>query len=265
VRPLGDAFVTSGSSLLTLGFAAVPDLPTTVVAFSEAVAGLILLALLITYLPSMYAAFARREAQVALVATFAGEPPSAVEVIERFWRIDGIDRLESQLWIPWTAWFVEVEENHTSLAGLPFFRSPKPERSWVTAAGVVLDTASLLSSAVEIPRSPPAELCIRTGYLCLRHIADYYSIPHDPDPAPDDPITVARDEFDAACDHMAAAGVPLRPDRDQAWRDFAGWRVNYDTVLVSLAGFLMAPYAPWSSDRSRAQRHRPPLRRRSRS
>lgn len=49
---------------------------------------------------------------------------------------------------------------------------------------------------------------------------------------------------------MAAAGVPLKPDLDQAWRDFAGWRVNYDVVLITLAGFFVAPWAPWSSDRS---------------
>ena len=49
---------------------------------------------------------------------------------------------------------------------------------------------------------------------------------------------------------MAGAGVPLKADRDQAWRDFAGWRVNYDIVLLSLARLTQAPAAPWSSDRS---------------
>jgi hypothetical protein len=56
--------------------------------------------------------------------------------------------------------------------------------------------------------------------------------------------------------------VPLRADRDQAWQDFRGWRVNYDTVLTIMAGFVMAPYAPWVSDRSPAGRHRPPVMRR---
>ena len=43
--------------------------------------------------------------------------------------------------------------------------------------------------------------------------------------------------------------MPLKADRDQAWRDFAGWRVNYDRVLVSLANLTEAPPAMWSSDR----------------
>ena len=68
--------------------------------------------------------------------------------------------------------------------------------------------------------------------------------------APDDPISVTRDEFDELYAKLADAGVPVRADRDQAWRDFVGWRVNYDRVLISLAAFVMAPYAPWVSDRS---------------
>ena len=39
------------------------------------------------------------------------------------------------------AWFTEVQETHTSYGSLTFFRSPNPHRSWVTAAGAVLDTA----------------------------------------------------------------------------------------------------------------------------
>jgi hypothetical protein len=264
VHPLRRAFVTSGSSLLTLGFAQVQDLPTTVLAFSEAVIGLILLALLITFLPSIYGAFSRREHAVATVTILAGSPPSPAEMLQRFHTIKGLDTMDEEVWEPWLDWFVDVEESHTSFAGLPFFRSPQPDRSWITAAGVVLDGASLYSSTLEMPRSPAAELCIRSGYVALRAIGDFYGIPYDPDPAPSDAISISRDEYDAVYDGLAEAGVPLRADRDQAWRDFAGWRVNYDTVLVILAGFVMAPYAPWSSDRSPSGRYRPPIIRRRR-
>ncbi len=37
----------------------------------------------------------------------------------------------------------------------------------------------------------------------------------------------------------------MHEDREQCWRDYAGWRVNYDTVLIALAALTMAPYAPW--------------------
>ena len=60
------------------------------------------------------------------------------------------------------------------------------------------------------------------------------SVPYDEDPRPDDPISVTRQEFDQLCVELEATGVPLKPDRDQAWQDFVGWRVNYDTVLLDL-------------------------------
>jgi hypothetical protein len=41
----------------------------------------------------------------------------------------------------------------------------------------------------------------------------------------------------------------VKDDRDAAWRAFVGWRVNYDSVLVGLSELIMAPEAPWSSDR----------------
>jgi len=208
----------------------------------------VLVALLIAYLPTMYTAFSRRETAVTLLDVRAGTPPSAVEMLKRYQRLHGLDRL-SDVWEQWEVWFGEVEETHTSLAALVFFRSPQPDRSWVTAAGAVLDAASLTVSTVDIPFEPRAALCIRAGYLALRHVASTFRIPYKPDVTRDDPISVTREEYDSACDELAAEGVPLKPDREQAWLDFKGWRVNYDVVLLALAALTLAPTAPWSGDR----------------
>jgi hypothetical protein len=248
-------FKMSGSSLLTLGFSTVDGVPRSALAFSEAAIGLILVALLISYLPTIYSAFSRRETAVTLLEVRAGSPPSALEMIARYHRIHGLDELKT-VWSGWEVWFADIEESHTSLAVLTFFRSPLANRSWVTAAGTILDTAALTSSTLDLPKDPHADLCIRAGYLSLRHIADFFRISYNPNPHwPDDKISITREEFDAAYDRMAAQGIPLKPDRDKAWADFAGWRVNYDTVLLALATLTMAPYAPWSSDRAPQQGH----------
>jgi hypothetical protein len=245
---LYESLKVSGSSLFTLGFFTVDTLPITILEFTEATIGLGLVAILISYLPTMYSAFSRRETLVTLLEVRADSPPSAVTLIIRANGIRGLDYLRG-LWEEWEVWFSELDESHTSLASINFFRSPQPDRSWITAAGAILDAASLMSSAVDVPRTPEAQLCIRAGFVALRHIADFFRIPHDPDPHFPDPISVTREEFEEALDQMAAAGVPIVSDRDQAWKDFAGWRVNYDTVLIALAELTMAPYAPWSSDR----------------
>lgn len=244
-----EAVTRSGSSLLTLGFAFADDLPETILSFVAATIGLGLVALLISFLPSIYSQFSRREVLVGQMDTWAGTPPNPAELLLRAHRIGWIEQLDD-LWTDWERWFVEVEESHTSNAALPFFRSQHPERSWITAAGCVLDTAALRAAALDLPRTYRAELCIRSGYLALRRIADAFGIPHDPAPAPADPISVTREELDEVLDRLADEGAPVLADRDQIWRDFAGWRVNYDTVLVALSGLIVAPGAPWSSDRS---------------
>jgi hypothetical protein len=246
---LREAFSLSGSSVLTLGFSTPADAPDTVLVFTEAAVGLILLALLITYLPSIYAVFSRRENLVAGMEVRAGSPPSAVEILQRSWRVDRFEKL-GILWRRSEQWFLELQETHTSFPAVVFFRSPQPEHSWVTASGSILDCASLRLSVIDRPFDPDAAYCIRAGYLALQRIAEFFRIPFDPDPRPDDPISVTRDEFDDACEALAEQGLPIKADRAQAWRDWSGWRVNYDRPLVALAGLTMAPYAPWSSDRS---------------
>ena len=67
------AFRDSGSSLLTLGFEPVGGVVQTLLAFSEATVGLILIALLIAYLPTIYSAFQRREAAVNLLEVRGGQ------------------------------------------------------------------------------------------------------------------------------------------------------------------------------------------------
>ncbi len=243
------SFEVSGSSVLTLGFVAVTKFPEYLLTFSEALIGLSLIAILIAYLPTIYGAFQRREQMVNMLEVRAGSPPTAWEMIARFHRIHSLDNLTEQ-WRAWERWFADIEESHTSIFAVIFFRSQQPDRSWITAAGAILDAAAFARSTLDIPRDAQADLCIRAGFITLRRICDFFRIPYNSNPKPDDPISIARVEFDKVYDDLHAQGVPLKTDRDQAWRDFAGWRVNYDVPLLALCALTMAPYAPWSSDRS---------------
>jgi hypothetical protein len=249
------AIATSGSSLFTLGFVQPRDLPSLFLSFTEAAIGLGLLALLIAYLPTIYNAFSRREVAVTDLAVRAGTPPTPTQFLIRAHRTGFLQAMDP-FFESWMTWFTEVRETHTSYGALTFFRSPNANTNWVTAAGAVLDTASVRLAVCDIPWSPVSALCIRSGYLTLREIAGFFGYDYVEDPAPDDPISVAREEFDEMYRALDEAGVPVFADREQAWRDFAGWRVNYDQVLHALALFVEAPYAPWISDRSPRQEPR---------
>src|SRR5207247_503346 len=124
-----------------------------------------------------------------------------IEMFERFHRLKRMEKL-NELWVTWELWFIDVEETHTSLAALTFFRSPQPDRSWITAAGTILDAAALTVSTLDLPHDPQADLCIRAGYITLRRISDFFGIPYNATPKADDPISISRVEFDAACDRL---------------------------------------------------------------
>ena len=155
-----------------------------------------------------------------------------------------------EYWSAWERWFADIEESHTTLPMLVFFRSPRSDQSWITAAGTVLDAAALTLSVLDLPFDTSAALCIRAGFISLRRVAGYFNLPFQPDPHfPDTPISISREEFDDVLYQLEAAGMSLKSDRNQAWQDFGGWRVNYDEALVSICRLIMAPDAFWSSDR----------------
>ena len=77
------AFVAAGSALFTLGFAEPPGTAPAVIVFAAAATGLAILTLQIAYLPTLYAAFNRRETEVALLNARAGVPSWGPELLAR--------------------------------------------------------------------------------------------------------------------------------------------------------------------------------------
>jgi hypothetical protein len=258
---LRESLYLSGSSLTTLGFVQPIGGFEHVLAVAQGLLGLGLVALLISYLPTIYGLFSDREREVLKLDVRAGSPPSAVTMLIRFYEIGWLDRLDDT-WAIWEDWFSEVEESHTSHPALALFRSQRANSSWITCAGAVLDTAALSMSVLDIENNPRAAVTIRSGFMCLRAIAEFYGVPFDRNPAPFDPISIYRQEFDILYDELAEAGLPVVADRDQAWRDFRGWRVNYDIPLLGLCCVANAPATPWSADRIENWRSPTLLRRR---
>jgi hypothetical protein len=158
--------------------------------------------------------------------------------------VDSYERLD-ELWREWEQWFIEVGETHTTLTILNYYRSPSPEQTWIGSAASVLDAAALFNAAVDFPPSPTAGLCIRSGWLTLHRMADYFRIPYPKVIDRSVAISITRDEFEAVLDRLERSGVPLLADRDAAWCDFCGWRANYDAVLERLYSLFTCPRTDW--------------------
>ncbi len=218
VEPYRDALVLSGSSLTTLGFRTTTDLPTLVLSILEGLVGLGLVALLISFLPTIYGAFSRREIAVAklhLRATDQMGRASPMTLLVRNHRIEGFDQI-TEVWADWEDWFIEVEETHTSFPMLVFFRSPVPERSWIVSAGLALDAAALYSSTLDVPRAPRANLMIRSGTLALREVADFFGFEHPREARGRAQVASGDDPgvtFVEGCGPLAGGQIPAPPHR----------------------------------------------------
>jgi hypothetical protein len=182
----GDSFMTalrlSGSSLFTLGLAASPREGATVVTFVAAATGLVVIALQIGYLPTIYGAYNRRETLVNMLESRAGEPAWGVELLAREQLIGSLDSL-GPFFNDWERWAADLTESHVNYPWLLSFRSPYPLRSWVVSLLAVLDAAALHLALVPSRAPSAARHCLRTGFLGLRALAGVYRIelPADPD------------------------------------------------------------------------------------
>jgi len=119
---LPEALREAGSSLFTLGFAATRGAEPSVVDFFAAASGLVIVALQIAYLPTLYAAYNRRETEVTLLGPRAGSPAWGPELLARVQIADGIEQL-TVIYEGWERWSADVAESHSSYPSLLRFRS----------------------------------------------------------------------------------------------------------------------------------------------
>src|ERR1700722_16746323 len=167
-RGVVSAFVDAGSSLFTLGFAVPSGAVPAVIVFLAAATGLVIVALQIGYLPTLYAAFNRRETEVALLNARGGVPSWGPELLARthYGLGSGMSTLDTMpdLYGQWERWAADVAESHTTYLRLARFRSPQPLSSWVTSLLAVLDSAALfLALCPKAAPVVPARLCLRGG------------------------------------------------------------------------------------------------------
>jgi len=245
---LHDAWREAGASVLTLGSETRRTPLATSVEFAGAATGLVVVALQIAYLPTLYAAFNRRETLVTMLQSRAGAPAWGPELLARHQIVATLDSLPA-LYAEWESWAAELSESHTNYPVLITFRSPHPLRSWVVGLLAVLDSAAMRLALNPSARGTEARLCLRMGFTALRDVCGAIGIPYDSDPRPDDPIDLTYDDFLQGVARLEAVGYEIERAPEEAWPHFRGWRVNYERQCYALAGAVEAVPAIWSGPR----------------
>jgi len=273
IGSFSDAWVTSGSSLFTLGFSRPDGTGLIWLTFVEATIGLGVVALLISFLPTLYTAYSAREQGVGTLAPLTGTPASVTQLL---WRLHAAHALAGTgIWSSTSAWFVAIEQSHVAFPALSQFPGQREDRSWVATAGTVLDAAAIMLSIAEADEKGPlaapttgdAErtqlgglvLVLAHGSSAIVGVARSAGLAVAEPPTLIDlivgtdheprPISVERREYDEALEFLAEARVIGAVDAEQGWLRFERIRGAYDTALRGLAGITHAPPAPWTTDR----------------
>jgi hypothetical protein len=255
-RGVVSAFIDAGSSLFTLGFAVPSGAVPAVIVFLAAAVGLVILTLQIAYLPTLYAAFNRRETEVALLNARGGFPAWGPELLARtFYGLGSGSTLDTmpELYARWERWASDVAESHTTYLPLVRFRSPGGLSSWVTSLLSVLDSAALfLALSPEAAPEVPARLCLRSGFVCFTRVARAMGFTIADEADPEAGISLTYDEFLDAVARMRKIDFPIEREPEKAWPDFVGWRVNYERAAYAVAAAVSAVPAKWSGPRRNA-------------
>jgi hypothetical protein len=231
----------SGTTFFTLGLGDVvprTSLARAVTVF-QAGTGFGFLAIVIGYLPVIYQAFSRREANISLLDARAGSPPSASELLVRHGRDKSMGAL-GELLFDWERWSAELLESHLSYPVLVYFRSQHENQSWLAALTTILDASSLIIVGVENGPVWQAKMTFAMSRHALVDLAQVFNTaPRAPDTDRLPPATLEQMRR-----NLVSAGVTLRVG-DEAENKLAELRRMYEPYINSMAEYLFMRLPPW--------------------
>ncbi len=165
----------AGTSLVTPAFGSARG-AFRMITLLETLTGVVTIALVISYLPALYAAYSRRESRLLTLDDPRGGRITPVHVIAV--NAPGGDlELLYRSFAEWEQWIADLLESHVSYPMLALFRSQHEGQSWVTALGVVTDTAALASACIEGARDREPYFVYRRGRRAVLEISSRLHVP----------------------------------------------------------------------------------------
>lgn len=239
----------AGTSLLTIGygdFVATSGWARAISLFAGA-SGIGTVAVAITFLYAIIAAFQQRERFVVALDARAGAPPSGVALLETYGAlalVPDLDRLfrESERWV------ADVLDSHLAYPILMSFRSSHRDESWIGALGALLDAAALIVYVTDGVPSGEARLFLDIGMHLTHDMVNYFDLfGHAPPPSTaDERATIRR--------RLGQVGIVVSGDADR-WARFDQLRASYAQALDGIGHRWLSTTAPLIGERTALPGH----------
>jgi hypothetical protein len=191
--------------------------------------------LAVTYLLEVQSNMAQRDTGVLKITTTAGQPPSALVLLERYAQLGCRDELV-QILRNGRDWCAAVLQSHASHPSLIYFRSAGTGSGWPATVGALIDLALILELLVDEPAATGAAVLAREQADRLAcALASQQRLELGPAP-------VDEAQLSALCGRLAAAGYRLREGPGRA--AFPQARARHAAPAEALSHHLCTPGAP---------------------
>jgi hypothetical protein len=225
----------SGVTFFTLGYGDVTAAEPLgqFVTVVEAGLGFGFLAVVIGYLPVLYAAFSQRESTISLLDARASSPPSAAEFLLRLARGGSVAAAQPIL-AEWEHWCAALLESHLSYPVLSFYRSQHDNQSWLAALTTILDSCAVLLAGGVGPDVYQAQLTFAVARHAAVDLAMVFLTPPLPSPSnrlPPERLAGLRQQ-------LREAGLSLRADV-AALEKLDELRQLYEPFVEALGRYLL--------------------------
>ena len=236
--PLGsvpDAIYMVGSSIVTIGVSEENALGFgRWIILAAGFCGLAVMTMAVTYLLEVQSSVSKRDIGIIKLNTSAGEPPSAVTLLQRFAAIGNRQELR-QVLLDSRDWCATVRQSHANHPSLIYFQSVGTGSGWPAALGALLDLALISEQCLDDDSLSGAAMLLREeGTRMARELADVINL-KTAEAAPDEP------QLRQATEQLRGAGYSVRDGAD--FQAMAGQRAVYSSCVDALARHLGKPTA----------------------
>jgi hypothetical protein len=229
------AVYQAGTALVTVGLSAnIPHGAARWIVLGAGFCGLAVMTMAVTYLLEVQSSITRRDTGIIKLNTSAGDPPSALTLLERFAAIRNTPEIPEVL-SEGRNWCATVRQSHGAHPSLIYFKSVSTGAGWPAALGAILDLALIAEHLIDDDQLyGPAVLLREEGARMARDLAGQARL--EPVAAPTDEI-----ELQQLAARLQSSGYPLRPKPDL--RVMAKNRADHMSCVNALAQHLGRPTA----------------------
>lgn len=236
LESLAEGIYVAGSSMMTVG----PGKTDTALGVARWIVlwagfcGLAVMTMAVTYLLQVQSSIGQRDTGIIKLNTSAGEPPSAMTLLERFGALRDRDQVRATL-LENRDWVACVRQSHNTHPTLIYFQSIGIGAGWPAALGAILDLSLLSEHCIaDDELYGPAVLLRIEGMRMGKDLSSLAGV------SPKE-VSVDEAELKQAANRLASSGYPLREHID--FSAMSTQRSEYRAYVDALAEHLGKPTA----------------------